>query len=109
MEKKTFKRLFPHITKEMEKGTSKVDLDVLKETSLSIEPKDSKQRKYAGYQPTAVDFIRRCKTIKQAEEIIDYLKNKGDIQQEEEQALRKQLKDKGLRSFGPRKEPGFYK
>ena len=61
-----------------------------------------------GFIPQAVDFIRRAKTEQEAEEIIDYLEKKGEITTTEAHKLRKQLKEKGLSSFGEHKQPGYY-
>ena len=108
MEKKDFKRLFPHIADEIESGASKVDLNKAKEPLPSIEPSYKEDRKYAGYQPGAVDFIRRCRKPQEAEEIITYLEKKGDITIEDAKALRRKLNEEGLRSFGPWKKPGDY-
>ncbi|MCX6648880.1 MAG: DUF2095 family protein [Candidatus Bathyarchaeota archaeon] len=108
MEKKDFKRLFPHIADEMDSGTSKVDLKKATEPPSSTEPGYKEDRKYAGFLPGAVDFIRRCKKVGEAEEIIGFLEKKGDIKKDEADALRKQLREEGLKSFGPHKGPGFY-
>jgi hypothetical protein len=108
MEKKDFRRLFPHIADEMETGASKVDLREAIEPPPSTEPGYAEDRKYAGFTPGAVDFIRRCRKPKEAEEIISFLEKKGDIKKDEANALRKQLRDSGLKSFGPHKGPGFY-
>ena len=108
MEKKDFKRLFPHIADEMESGASKVDIERATEPPRPTEPGYAEDRKYAGFQPGAVDFIRRCRKPQEAEEIINYLEKKGDVSGVEAKALRRQLRDGGLRSFGPHKGPGFY-
>ncbi len=108
MEKKDFKRLFPHIADEIETGASKVDLTKAREPPRSTVPSYAEDRKYAGFQPSAIDFIRRCRKPKEAEEIINYLEKKGDISNKEAKEFRKQLKEEGLRSFGPHKGPGFY-
>jgi hypothetical protein len=108
MEKKDFKRLFPHIAEEMETGASRADLDKASELEPSTEPGYAEDRKYTGFTPGAVDFIRRCRKPKGAEEIIAFLEKKGEIPKVEADALRKQLKKDGLRSFGPHKGPGFY-
>lgn len=108
MEKKDFKRLFPHIVDEMETGSSKVDLNKAMEMEPSTEPSYAEDRKYTGFTPGAVDFIRRCRKPKEAEEIITFLEKKGDITKSEADTLRKQLKKDGLRSFGSHKGLGFY-
>ncbi|HEX9261039.1 MAG TPA: DUF2095 family protein, partial [Candidatus Bathyarchaeia archaeon] len=56
----------------------------------------------------AVDFIRRCDTEAQAQEIIAYLQKKGEITIEYADELRCQLKRDGVRSFGPKKEENYY-
>ncbi len=86
-----FKKLFPHLAKELLEGPPKLGKDPLR-----------------GFMPGAVDFIRRARTPKEAEEVIDYLEKKGEITKEEADALRKQLREKGLESFGKRKKPGYY-
>jgi hypothetical protein len=48
MEKKDFKRLFPHIADEIETGASKIDLTKASEPPRSAEPSYAEDRKYAG-------------------------------------------------------------
>lgn len=106
MAEEWFKKLFPHLAKEMESGRSRV-----KTTEGEGVPEEKTLdagRKYAGYIPDAVDFIRRCETKEQAEEIIRYLEERGEIPSERAVELRRRLEDEGLESFGSRKEEGFY-
>ncbi|MCW3978201.1 MAG: DUF2095 domain-containing protein [Candidatus Bathyarchaeota archaeon] len=106
MAEEWFKRLFPHLAKEIESGRSRVrTVDV---EGAPEEKAEGNERKWAGYIPDAVDFIRRCETRGQAEEIIDYLENRGEIPSERAAELSRQLEDEGLESFGSRKEEGFY-
>ena len=106
MERDRFKKLFPHLAKEMESGRSKADVN---DNIESGEPKANyKARKWAGYDPDIVDFIRRCETVKQAEEVVDYMESRGEITAERAAEIRKQIAEEGLRSFGPKKEEGFY-
>jgi len=65
-------------------------------------------RSFDGYNPNVVDFIRRCKSEKEAQEIIEYVEGTGEIGKSEAQRMRSQLKTKGLRSFGAKKEYGYY-
>jgi hypothetical protein len=101
MEKKDFKKRFPKLAQEMEKGISKADVDF-----ENAKPK--RGRKFAGYDPNAIDFIRRCTNEDQAYEIIEYLENRGEVTTEEAEKLCIQVKEEGLRSFGRAKVPGFY-
>ena len=64
--------------------------------------------RFAGYDPNAIDFIRRCETEEEALEIISFLEKKGDLSVEQANNLKQQLTKKGLRSFGEKKEAGFY-
>jgi hypothetical protein len=90
----------------MESGRSRADVNENIETG---EPKASDEaRKWAGYDPDVVDFIRRCKTVEQAEEVVDYMESHGEITAERAAEIRKQIVEEGLRSFGPKKEMGFY-
>jgi hypothetical protein len=108
MEKKDFKRLFPNLTDEMDSGASKVALNKVNEPTPSTEPSYKEDRKYAGYQPGVIDFIRRCKKPQEAEEIITYLEKRSEVSDDEAKVLRKQLKEGGLRSFGSPKKIGDY-
>lgn len=65
-------------------------------------------RRWAGYEPDIVDFVRRCDTEKQAEEIIRYLERCGKITHERAAELKKRLKKEGLSFFGKKKKPDFY-
>ncbi len=63
--------------------------------------------------PSAIDFIRRCTTNKQAFEILDYLLKRNEISSEEYDTLKnKILEDGGLKDLieksGGHKEPGYY-
>ncbi|HYA77137.1 MAG TPA: DUF2095 family protein, partial [Verrucomicrobiae bacterium] len=64
--------------------------------------------KLRHFNPCVLDFIRRCETELQAEEIIAYLQKKGEITQEYAEKLRCQLKREGVRSFGSKKEEYYY-
>ncbi|MHA1171767.1 MAG: DUF2095 family protein [Candidatus Heimdallarchaeota archaeon] len=86
---------YPILKKEVEKKDKVVHLKYVDEV-------------FAGYDPNVIDFIRRCDTLDQAMEILDYLENIGDISTSEGDKLRKRLKTEGLRSFGPKKKKGFY-
>jgi len=106
IDRKRFRKLFPHLAEEVEGGKSKAHIDQL---GVSAENEDSlTERRWAGYDPGVIDFIRRCNTEEQAEEIIDYLEKRGEVMPERVAELRRQLREEGLRSFGDKKEPDFY-
>lgn len=66
------------------------------------------QDKFRHYNPTVVDFLRRCDTDSQAEEIIAYMCKKGELTEDHASQLRTQIKKAGLRSFGPKKQTDYY-
>ncbi len=96
-----FKKKFPKLAEEMEKGVSKADVE------FTVE-KPAPSRMFAGFDPSVIDFIRRCKTDEQAYEIIEYLEKRGEVSKEEAENMCAQLKESGVRSFGPLKKAGHY-
>ena len=102
----TFKRLFPNLAKELGSTKNKVAINSMRTDTHTGEKAASKR--FMHYTPDVIDFIRRCDTEQQAEEIIDYMEKKGEIKLQYAKKLRKQLKNKGVRSFGPKKEENYY-
>jgi hypothetical protein len=117
IDKKSLKKMFPHLYKELETGKVKVPIDAVRKNAEAIENAEGEEEvfeptilpdKLRHFNPTAVDFIRRCDTETQAEEIIAYLQKKGEIDEEYAKELRCQLKRDGVRSFGPKKDEYYY-
>lgn len=121
IDKKSLKKMFPNLYRELEEGENKVSIDAVRKDALSAEeaaceecdeeefvPCNETSDKLRHFNPTVVDFIRRCDTEAQAEEIIAYLQKKGEISEECANELRCQLKRDGVRSFGPKKEENYY-
>ncbi|MCW4055020.1 MAG: DUF2095 domain-containing protein [Candidatus Bathyarchaeota archaeon] len=105
-DKKSFKKMFPNLSEELEGEDSKVAID-----SVRTDPyvgKKSRPGNFRNYDPTVVDFIRRCDTEEQAKTIIAYLEKRGELSKEYAEELKQQLKKEGVRSFGPKKEEGYY-
>ncbi|MCL2359287.1 DUF2095 family protein [Candidatus Bathycorpusculum sp.] len=129
MNKKNLKKMFPNLYRELEGGENRVPIDGVREDATVAEEerdvevceceeahqyeKECAQRtkipdKLRHFNPQAVDFLRRCDTADQAEEIIAYLQKKGEVSEEYAKELRSQLKKSGVRSFGPKKEENYY-
>jgi len=124
IDKKSIKKIFPHLYEELEKGEVKVPINAVRKNPLEAEAAavgeeyGYTEEEFASYtetpdklrhfNPSAVDFIRRCDTELQVEEIIAYLQKKGEINTENAEQMRCQLKRDGLRSFGPKKEEYYY-
>ena len=98
--------MFPHLAQELETGDCKLAITSVRSDFQTGEKSSS--RKFADYMPDVIDFLRRCDTEPQAEEIICYMQERGEISRDYAGKLRKQLKEKGLRSFGSKKEDDYY-
>jgi hypothetical protein len=125
IDKKSIKKIFPHLYEELETGEVKVPINAVRKNSLEAEEtavgeefEDYTEEEFVSctetpnklrhFNPSVVDFIRRCDTEAQAEEIIAYLQKKGEITQEKAEQMRCQLKRDGVRSFGAKKEENHY-
>lgn len=105
-DKKSFKKMFPNLSEELEGRDSKVAIGAVRTDADAAEKVLSD--KFRNYDPTVVDFIRRCDTEEQAEAIIAYLEKRGELNKKYAAKLRKQLKREGVRSFGSKKEENYY-
>ncbi len=106
IEKKKFRAMFPHLAEELE-GKERVTLITSVRSDLQTGEKAS-SKKFANYMPDVIDFIRRCDNDQQAEEIINYLEKRGEVNRKYARRLRRQLKEKGVRSFGSKKGEDYY-
>ncbi|MCW4002775.1 MAG: DUF2095 domain-containing protein [Candidatus Bathyarchaeota archaeon] len=121
IDKKSLKKMFPNLYRELEEGENKISIDAIRKDAMVAEEaacEECGEEEFASctetpdklrhFNPQAVDFIRRCDTEEQAEEIIAYLHKKGEISDDYAKELRCQLKRDGVRSFGPKKEENYY-
>ncbi len=119
--RESVKKMFPNLFKELDGGESKVQIDAVRanlaeaeeavtgnDEALLDRAENALPDKFRHYNPTVVDFLRRCDTHAQAEEIITYLQKRGEITEEHAAEIRLQLKKDGLRSFGSKKDSDFY-
>ena len=106
IKKKRFQKMFPNLARELESGECGTTINSVRSDPTTAEKAVSKR--FTGYIPDVIDFLRRCDNGEQAEEIISYLEKKGEISPEYAKKLRKQLKEKGVRSFGSKKEDNYY-
>ena len=123
VDKNSLKKMFPHLYRELaEDSENKVSIDAVydrpdaAEKAVEIEDVCEEEflkplkpvDKLRHFNPSAIDFIRRCDTDKQAQEIISYLQKRGEITAEQAEELECTLKQKGVRGFGPKKEENYY-
>jgi hypothetical protein len=99
-----FRRKYPNLAREIGgKGTIRINA-----VRSTVEEGEKAAHSNHGYEPTAVDYIRRCTTEEQALEIINFLESRKEIDDDYAKRLRRQLVEQGLSSFGSHKEPGYY-
>jgi hypothetical protein len=95
-----FRKRFPKLSHEIEQRTSVVRIGAVRS-----DHKEAEKAVYCvqGYEPTAIDYLRRCENDGQALEIINFLEEKGEIDASYARKLREQLARHGLRSFGKKR------
>ena len=96
---------FPHLAKEVRRKKSK-ELSINSVRFHDNEHKDSDKTELRN--PDIISFLRRCDTNEQGIEIIDFMLKRKEITEEYAESLKIQLKTKGIRSFGTKKETGYY-
>jgi hypothetical protein len=106
MEKEKFRKMFPNLAQEMESKKCGTKINSVRSDPTTGEKAVSK--KFTAYTPDVIDFLRRCDKVEQAEEIICYLEKRGEISSGYARKIRKQLREKGVRSFGSKKEEDYY-
>jgi hypothetical protein len=107
LDRESFKKMFPNLTKELQTNDNEVQVNSVR-TNQEDGEKAATSQNFDHYLPDVIDFIRRCDTNEQAEEIIGYMEKRGEIDKKYAHKLRKQLKEKGVRSFGTKKEQDYY-
>ncbi len=106
LEKEKFQKMFPRLAEEMQSKICETKISSVRSNVPTAEKAVS--TKFSGYTPDVIDFLRRCEKAEQAEEIICYLEKRNELTIEYAEKLRKQLRTKGLRSFGSKKEDDYY-
>jgi len=98
-----FRTAYPALNKELESGTAKVGINGVRTMSEKTDTTSTER-----FLPDVVDYIRRCDTMDQAVEIINYVLKRGEINTKQAREFKSQLKAQGLRSFGTKKETDHY-
>lgn len=102
--RKELQRNYPNLAEEWG-GVGTVKIDAVR---TSLKEAEKVTHSVQGYEPTTIDFIRRCENDDQALKIINFLEERGEIESSYARRLRIQLAERGLRSFGKRRKPGCY-
>lgn len=94
-----FRKRFPKLAEEIFGGSSK---------KIELRVQMNLPDPWRGYVPTPIDYIRRCKTVEEALNVVDYLLRKGELSEEEAEELKKILRNGGIEVFGGKKEDDYY-
>ncbi len=106
IDRKDFRKLFPNLYREMELKKMSLSIDAVRLDAEEAEKEASRSR--GPTMPTPIDYLRRCDTDEEALRVIDYLERRGEITRDQAKGLRKQVQKHGVRSFGKKKEWGYY-
>ncbi|AIF70011.1 hypothetical protein PAP_08115 [Palaeococcus pacificus DY20341] len=101
-DKEVFEKEYPALAREL--GGEGIRIESYREDEAEV----GELEDFSGYSPTVIDFLRRCETDDEALEIINWLEERGEITHKMAKELRIQLVKKGVRSFGSKKEWGWY-
>ena len=107
IDEETFRKLFPNLYREMMRKRMSLSIDAVRQDTGEGEKEAEKPRDKPG-MPTPIDYLRRCENDQEALEVIEYLERRGEITSQQAEKLRKQVKEHGVRSFGSKKEWGYY-
>ena len=102
-DEREFKRKFPHLYKELGDSTSRERKD-----SESPEGQDAEPDESDGYSADAISYIRRARTNEEAIEVVNYMRKRGELSDTDAGSIIKQIKERGVRSFGGLKTWGHY-
>jgi len=106
-DREEFREKFPALAEELEKREG-IAIEGYRVDDLEEEELGEGKIDFSGYNPTVIDFLRRCETDEEALEIINWLEERGEITHEMARDLRITLVKRGVRAFGPKKEWGWY-
>lgn len=103
----------PKVISNFEKGVSELnetsdDLDTEEIDTIPKQKPLTKEEEQELSDPKIENFLCRCKTIDQAEDIIIYCLKRKEITPEQAEEIRNKIKKEGLRSFGEHKSWGHF-
>jgi len=105
-EGRELRRRFPHLYREL---TAKTQSIAIRSCRSSIErAEEEASLDDRNPLPDAVDYIRRCSSVEEADEVIAFLERRDEISKDYAETLKQQLREHGLASFGSKKEWGHY-
>ena len=108
IEEQRLKKTFPNLMQEVTENEQSIKIQSIRSNHDMAEKSAQAQKNFTNYNPDIIDFIRRCDNKQQAEEIINYMEERSEVTHNHAEKLRQQLRKRGVRSFGSKKEEGYY-
>jgi len=94
VDEETVKMLFPNLYREVKAKRRRIRIDAVR-TSID----EAEAVALDPYRLDVVHFLRKSRSVEEAEEVIAFYERIGEIDSEYANSLRKQLREKGLKSF----------
>jgi len=112
-DKKALYERFPHLIDEITGKKKVVKIESVEGSLNSLNLNSGKNHPRELVNPGAIDFIRRCKTIEEAFNILDYLLKRKEISKSNYKSFKSHIQQEvSLKSFidkhGGFKSPGYY-
>lgn len=112
-DKKALYERFPHLIDEITGKKKVVKIESVEGSLNSLNLNSGKNNPRELMNPGAIDFIRRCKTIEEAFNILDYLLKRKEISKSNYKSFKSHIQQEvSLKSFidkhGGFKSPGYY-
>ena len=104
LSKKELKKRFPKLMEEIEEDPAQISID-------SVRLDTERGEELSGntvFDPSVIDFLRRCDTDLEAKEIVVFMEKRGEISKDFADELLRQIQENGVRSFGSKKGYGYY-
>jgi hypothetical protein len=112
-DKEELEEFLPHLIDELyeKKKTLKIDSVELETENNEVVKSLIKHNELTN--PGVIDFMRRCTTVEEANEILDFCLKREEIGQNEYKILKSIISKKGglekiIKESGGRKTPGYY-
>ncbi len=112
-EKKELNEKFPHLIEEITEKKKVVKIESVEGSPNSLDFNPGKNHPRELVNPGVIDFIRRCTTMQEAFNILDYLLKRKEISKSKYKSFKSQIQqEESLKSFidkhGGFKSPGYY-
>lgn len=112
-DKKEFHEKFPHLINEITGKKKIIKIDSVEGSLNSLHSNSGIYHPKELVNPSAIDFIRRCTTIEEAFNILDYLVKRKELSKSDYNSFKKQIQqEESLKNFidkhGGFKSPGYY-